>query len=112
MTQDIASLFSYSIKIECKNASIWSAKTLTKINAIEFTGYLDTTYLLGNYLTDNISLGIDANAYLYGGYLGVLYRNIIYAENGAGKTTLSDIFRSLRDNNTKIIVRDVLIDLT
>ena len=29
--------------------------------------------------------------------------NIIYAENGAGKTTLSDIFRSLRDNNTKII---------
>lgn len=29
--------------------------------------------------------------------------NIIYAENGAGKTTLSDIFRSLRDNNSKII---------
>jgi wobble nucleotide-excising tRNase len=29
--------------------------------------------------------------------------NIIYAENGAGKTTISDIFRSLRDNNTKII---------
>jgi len=29
--------------------------------------------------------------------------NIIYAENGAGKTTLSDIFRSLKDNNPKII---------
>ncbi|MCK4306955.1 AAA family ATPase [candidate division WOR-3 bacterium] len=28
---------------------------------------------------------------------------IIYAENGAGKTTLSDIFRSLKDNNIKII---------
>lgn len=35
---------------------------------------------------------------------GVLSKtNIIYAENGAGKTTLSDIFRSLRDNNPKII---------
>lgn len=29
--------------------------------------------------------------------------NIIYAENAAGKTTLSDIFRSLRDNNLKIM---------
>ena len=29
--------------------------------------------------------------------------NIIYAENGAGKTTLSDIFRSLRDDNVKVI---------